>query len=1073
MKKIISILLLFSFIAAYIPAFAKESVREVDDASLVKMNELPKTDFFDNGGNFHNRDAYKKWLELGVVDAVIDDLLTGNYAFVANCDYYWSVDHKEKSSVAAKFNEQEQPVVKSEIVNKLFGTKLSKKYVTPEEVTEAAPAWESFTDPRGFIFFSRNVAEFITTDIISEETKVYESFLEVSFAMGKITWQDVEPDSEEWEEIRQKILNKLTFVPGTEDKYSDYIDGIIEEGKTIIEKYNPDPNAKLPFIDTTPINCIGYARNLGRCYYTLKTTKRTDLDVEMVGKIAYDAIDRMFENYVGVNVRFDSNWFIDILTMPQMCCFTILYLRDIIPEEKLNEWIKILYVRSGAPTTHTYIVPYKQKLHADYPYGEYMNAFNVGANLFWGIWTCMLEAILVDNTSRVNTCLMMTHMLFEQALNSGHSKIELLKDGFYEDGSFLYHPNFAYNMGYGKSMLVLFADVVDILSGTSFDMRNVYGYEKMYNYMEKTWLPFIYEGSVIKRVQGRENPNANELGTSPIRAIMMIAQSGGEEVKKKYAKLLKPIVDESYEQLKNTQNASNFMGYYPAINETVSEYLEYIHNMPPVEVEPYNYSYYNMDMFVHKRDDYTFALAMSSDRVGKFEAINDGGYSDWYTGDGMTYTLKGNAQYIQRWWEYVDKYRIPGTTVGSNERRVGSVNYYTNVEANNIWSGGASDGKIGVAAMKYPTVSNNPENIQGTKSYFMLDDKIICLGTDITGDMGNVYTTVENYISYERPENPETAEYERGYVKVVYDGEELPFTFDEKTVKENPSWAWINDNRGFLFLGENTLNIERVAKNKRFCGNTGTAFNEDAYNYPFVTLTLDHGDNPQKVSYGYVLLPNKTEEETKALSKNPDFEILVQNSKMHAVKLNDGTVLANIFEPGELEGFKFLTPCSVIIKREADGYRLHVQEPTQKQNEVKIIMPEGKTPLGQFVTTNGNTAIVDVSMNYGRTYEVTCGVQTSSQSGEIKKSDKVNVKNISINMLSPYISTKLYASAENGSRVEYKIIAMPKTGFAVINGDKLYYYAPAVINQESEEIVVSATDSDGNMSEFTVKIMFR
>lgn len=1072
MKKITAMIVVLCFIISSFPnniVFA-----DTADASTVLMTELPKTNFFNTEGTLHNKEAYEKWLQTALPEVLTMNILKGNYAFVEDCDYYWNVDHKEKSLKAATRNESEQQVVKSEIANKLFGTRFTKPYVTPDEICSVASSFESFTDPRGFIFFSKNVSKYINTDIINAENRQYKSYYDVALCIGEITWEDIEPTEQDWETARKRILSELTFIPGTEDEYGDYIDDIINSGKELLKKIDPSPTSEKPFLDTDLTNCIGYTRNLARCYYVLKITDRNDIERKELLSVIETCLDKLFKNFIGKNIQLDSNWFLNLITDPQMLALALLYTREDLPKEKINEWVNILFIRCGAPMMTAYVVPYKQILYLGNNWTDVNNPYADGTNLFWRTFTICELCLIVENQDRMNHCLKYLNLMFDEPTKSGYVKLPTPTNGFYEDGSFIYHGNFAYNFGYGNSLLCNFADAQNVFAGTAFDLKKVYGFNKIYNWIEWGWIPFLYSNNMIKRVQGRENPygrGAN--GNSPVKSIMLLAiNSNNEPIKEKIAKLLKPLVDESYKELKNAKAASTFPNMdYPALNTYVGDYLDYIHDMPSVATEPYNHAYYNMDMFLHKRNDYTFALAMSSERVGKFEAINDAGYSDWYTGDGMTYTLKGNAQYIQRWWQYVDKYCIPGTTVGTNERRVGSVNYYANIEANNSWAGGASDGNLGVAAMVYPTVSNNPKNVKATKSYFMTEDKIICLGTGITAENDSAYTTVENFISYEKPEGIENPLYERGYVKTVVDGEEIPYKFDEKIIKENPKWAFIDDNRGFLFIGDNRVSVERCAKDKRFCGNAGTEFDTEAYNFPFVTIKVEHGENPQNARYGYVILPNKTEEETKALAENPGFEIIEQSERMHAVKLSDGTILANVFEPTKIEEFTFLNPCSAIIRKENDGYRVFVQDPTQKLKTIRFIVPEGKNISGQFVTSDKNTAIVDVITNYGRTYEVLCGLK--GDSAEAVVSEKIEVRNINIAVASPNASTRLYAKHIDGKNIRFVISSMPENGICSIAGDRLYYTAPKVKETEKESVLIKAYDEEGNASEFKVTFLLK
>ena len=390
---------------------------------------------------------------------------------------------------------------------------------------------------------------------------------------------------------------------------------------------------------------------------------------------------------------------------------------------------------------------------------------------------------------------------------------------------------------------------------------------------------------------------------------------GTAEGKATIERLLKPLVDEYYNDYIAYERIPILYDHtHATVNPEIRPLLDHIKDeLPAEEVEPYNYAYYNMDTFVHKRDDYTFMLSLSSERIDKYEAINNEGYTDWYIADGMTYLLMDSEQYIIDWWGSVDRYAIPGTTVDSSERNPYGSSYAT-IRPNNAWAGGASDGTIAVAAMQLPSVAAGKTSyVDGTKSYFMLDDKIICMGTGISGGQGEVYTTVENYESRDAAPADAEAVREDGYTPVTVDGQEVPYVFDSKLSYQNPQYISLNNDRGWVFFGDNDVTVERVVQNKRYAGLDKTP-TESAYDVPFVTVKIEHGGSPQNETYGYVIMPNKTEAELAEYAGNPDFEVLEQTDARHVIQLYHGTIMANLFEPGTLEGIQFKNPCSVILK---------------------------------------------------------------------------------------------------------------------------------------------------------------
>ena len=611
-------------------------------------------------------------------------------------------------------------------------------------------------------------------------------------------------------------------------------------------------------------------------------------------------------------------------------------------------------------------------------------------------------------------------------------------------------------------------------AGTVFDIQNLYGFSNLYNWIEKSWMPFIYKNARTKITSGREKAQGlSGKGNVMVKSLLLVAKNAKDQAgKEKILSLLKPLVDEYYDDYKAYEKVPIVYYYvHPTLNEAINPLLDEIKESTDVKkVEPYNYSYYNMDKFVHKRDDYTFMLSMSSERIDKYEAINNEGYTDWYISDGMTYMLQDSSQYLLDWWAYVDRYKIPGTTVDSQYRNP-TYSSYAQVVPNNQWAGGASDGLIGVAAMKLPSVAMSKTSyVAGTKSYFMLDDKIVCMGTGISGGDGAVYTTVENYKDLKRASDTQTSERENGYTEVSVDGEKVPFTYDSKMNYKNPKYISLNNDRGYLFFGDNDVVVERAVSDKLYAGLDKTK-NEEAYDIPFVTITAEHGVDPKNATYCYALIPSKTEDEVKALSENPGFEIIEQSEKRHVIKLDDGTVMANLFVSGELEGFDFKNPCSVIIKPNGQGKKLYIAEPTQKLKTLLINIPDGATAVCENAVISGNSIKLNAGTLWGSTYEIDYypeSVEVSDNIYDGRTDGHIRVWDLSLNIGNGSVSTKLYAKSVMNLPLKYEIASGDKLNGSAYIKDGRLYYTPNTANGTSDTVTIKVTDSQNNSMEYNI-----
>ena len=107
-----------------------------------------------------------------------------------------------------------------------------------------------------------------------------------------------------------------------------------------------------------------------------------------------------------------------------------------------------------------------------------------------------------------------------------------------------------------------------------------------------------------------------------------------------------------------------------------------------------------------------------------------------------------------------------------------------------------------------------------------------------------------------------------------------------------------------------------------------------AYTRGYAEIVIDHGvltTDGEHASYSYVLLPGKSEEETKAYNDNPDIEVLANNEAIHAVRENSLGVTALNFwtsKPAEAGGITANRFASVMWKDTGDTYELVVCDPT-------------------------------------------------------------------------------------------------------------------------------------------------
>lgn len=150
----------------------------------------------------------------------------------------------------------------------------------------------------------------------------------------------------------------------------------------------------------------------------------------------------------------------------------------------------------------------------------------------------------------------------------------------------------------------------------------------------------------------------------------------------------------------------------------------------------------------------------------------------------------------------------------------------------------------------------------------------------------------------------------------------------------NVSYAYLEGTGGYYFPQPTALKGKRdVSQGSWSQLNKGGPTTVLSKNY--LTLWLDHGTNPFYQDYAYVLLPNKTAEETASYSNNPNIEILVNNTNVQAVReKTQGVLGANFWSPSTFSYLTASNPSSIMLKDQAGVVDIAVSDPTHLQAKI-------------------------------------------------------------------------------------------------------------------------------------------
>ncbi len=501
-------------------------------------------------------------------------------------------------------------------------------------------------------------------------------------------------------------------------------------------------------------------------------------------------------------------------------------------------------------------------------------------------------------------------------------------DGFYADGSFIYHSIIPYTGSYGQELVDNIVILVKFLAGSLWEITDP-EVTNVYDWMTNSFEPLMYHGAMMDMVRGRA-----------------IASSSSDESKV------------GARVIANIRSVAAF-----APTEIATQLVAFA-DSPQVATGQYQFP--SMDRVVAHRSGFSFGLSMSSTRVGGYEinTTSPTNLKGWYTGAGATYLYLGNpdTQYMDTYWATVDWYHLPGTTADLGATPGDAV-------TDQSWAGGAQVGNTyGVAGM-----SEHPAGTElyAKKSWFMLDDKIVCLGAGISCTSGGeVDTTVEN----RRLGKTGTTAF--NIADTVYSLSAPTVWANPVTVGTgtSPTWCALDGVAGYYFPnGASNLQAQFTSGSGAWTTINPTDSDSVTYTDYYLKLLFKHGADPTSAKYAYVILPNRTASSTKAYAANPDVTILSNTeptsttSGIQAVKSQIlGVRAANFWAKtagpdsgGTIDSISVSKQCSVIVKETYNSISVGVADSTQSNTGTITVTLNGRASLATLSADSGVTVTGD------------------------------------------------------------------------------------------------------------------
>lgn len=290
------------------------------------------------------------------------------------------------------------------------------------------------------------------------------------------------------------------------------------------------------------------------------------------------------------------------------------------------------------------------------------------------------------------------------------------------------------------------------------------------------------------------------------------------------------------------------------------------------------------DRVIHRRKNFVFSVSMFSKRVCNFESINGENKHGWHSSDGMTYLYDSDAShYSDGFWAAVNPYRLAGTTVDPVPLIPGKGSKLFSRET---WVGGVSLDKYGSAGMQLSgnlieenglpipdTAVRAYPSLRAKKSWFMFDNEIVCLGADISSqdaadDTRHIETILENRRITDVP--PDRCVFSGAAGSVRY--------FHVRSVANSRFGI------GYILLQpQSDIRYHIISRTGSWSaiGLKGGLYDTVVKN--FFELWIDHGKNPQRAAYAYIILPAVTSAELVRYAAAPEITVISNTERVQAV----------------------------------------------------------------------------------------------------------------------------------------------------------------------------------------------
>ncbi|MFD6890683.1 polysaccharide lyase 8 family protein [Streptomyces sp. NPDC059957] len=498
-------------------------------------------------------------------------------------------------------------------------------------------------------------------------------------------------------------------------------------------------------------------------------------------------------------------------------------------------------------------------------------------------------------------------------------------DGFYTDGSFIQHTSVPYIGGYGSVLHDGVGRILALLRGSAWQLNDP-NTQLFLDTVESAVAPFIYNGLMMDNVSSRGI--SRQGGSDHLRAhgllatLVLLGQGASPEENARWRAMVKGWLrrDYHYPALKN-----------PGLSLIRASLLQGLQDDTSVTAapEPVGHRlFHNMDRVTHRRRGWAASVSMASNRIAHYEFGNGEHARGYHTGAGWLSWWGsdfGLEQYSDAYWPTVDPYRLPGITASRKPLADGQGGNWGSPRPDAAWVGGTTDGEFGATGQHLKGLAGT---MSAKKSWFWLDDSIVCLGAGIGSTDGfPVETTIDN-------RHLGTT----GAPALTVNGRPQPATQGWTATFEDAEWAHIEGQAGYVFPAGARLGAVREERTGAW-KDINTGGSADPITRRYLTLFTDHGTDPSDAGYAYVLLPGAGIRTTEQRSRDRGrLKILANTADQQGVRVAKlGFTAVNFWSPGTVDKITTNAPASVLIRENRNGTAtVVVSDPARQATSLEV-----------------------------------------------------------------------------------------------------------------------------------------